>query len=73
MKIFLQIILILGCIVFLLMTACGGFFLVASGGRNDYGVISIAAPCFIIGGGLTWLMAWLFRRVSRKKEPEEQP
>lgn len=70
MKIFLQIILALMCVLFLLMTACGGF-LVASGGHNDYGVITIAAPCFIIGAGLTWLMARLFKKVSRKQDPEK--
>src|SRR5437588_62412 len=68
MKIFLQIVLVLLCVFFLLMSACGGLLLVFSNSFSDDRFTAVLL--LVLGAALTWLTISLFRQVSRKKEPE---
>ena len=72
MKNFLQFILVALCVAFLLMSACGGVYLVGSlGQKDDYGIAPVAGFCFVLFGLLSGLMFWFYKRVSRNKEPKD--
>jgi hypothetical protein len=69
---FAQILLILLAIVFALMSACGGFFLLMNiGERDTYGFAPFAVLCLLVGGAIALGLWLVFRKVNRRWQDAE--
>jgi hypothetical protein len=76
MRIFLSVAIFVGGLLGLFMTACGGFFTLASIGTRDMylkGAWAFAGPCALLGVGLLVLCrrAWRKLRVPPGDIPPE--
>lgn len=75
MKIFLQIVLVLLCVFFLLMSACGALGLVVvTSYWNGFREVIFPVVCLVGGAGGAWATVRLSKKVSRTKDqPKESP
>jgi hypothetical protein len=68
-----QVVLVLTCVVFALMSACGGYFLAQSvldGGA--YGIWIIAGPFCVICGGVAFGLGFLTRKLQRQRSASDK-
>ena len=61
-----QILLVILCIAFLLMSTCGGVFFVLTLGKPDYGIRPFAGLVFLICGGIVYGIIRAIRSIERK-------